>query len=133
MSYGPVIQLALRRAKQRRGHLVPSIVAASKDFTLGRVNTPVAKMQAHQLHRFVDLQASDGIFKLLDSSGSGSHPNVPDAGSDPHFLSGPARVESTGCPDLGGCVRYDNRPRSFEPPSAMKSLRTGSTAASRIA
>ena len=29
--YGPVIQLALRRAKQRRGHLVTSIVAASKD------------------------------------------------------------------------------------------------------
>ena len=79
-AYGPVIQLALRRAKQPRGHLVTSIVAASKDFTLGRVNTPVAKMQAHQLHRFVDLQASDGIFRLqLDSSSSADHPNVPDA------------------------------------------------------
>jgi hypothetical protein len=33
-AYGLVIQLALRRAKQRRGHLVTSIVAASKDSQL---------------------------------------------------------------------------------------------------
>ena len=63
---------------------------------------------ASQLNPLGDVQLLMGYFKLqLDSSSSTDHPNVPDDEPHPCLLGGPARLELSGCPDLGGCVHCD--------------------------
>jgi hypothetical protein len=133
----PVIQPARRRTHQQRGHPLTNIVAAMQRARIHNWSRqPVSSLDARPA-KCLDLltcKPPDAIFKLqLDGSSSADHPNVPDAEPHLYCLGGPDRVESTGCQDLGGCDRCDSGPRSFEPPSAMKSLRTGSAAPSRIA